>query len=229
AGVIYLELNQVDLAIHSFQQALATDPTYKHAHFNLSRALLLKGELRTGFIEYEWRWQCQDIPNLIPSFSQPLSQALAQPLWNGSNFSGLRLLISAEQGFGDVIQFIRYIPLVKTLGGENGKILFGCPTSLKRLFEGIKDVTLVGDDISSAEFDLRVPLLSLPRILDTTIDSIPATIPYLFVPTDRLVDSSNEFSQSKTHQLRVGVVWATYGNSPSIHKRSCPLPIFVAC
>ena len=226
AGVIYLELNQVDLAIHSFQQALATDPTYNHAHFNLSRALLLKGELRTGFIEYEWRWQCQDIPNLIPTFSQPLSQALAQPLWNGGNFSGLRLLISAEQGFGDVIQFIRYIPLVKALGGENGKILFGCPTSLKRLFEGIKDVTLVGDDISAAEFDLRVPLLSLPRILGTTIDSIPATIPYLFVPTDRLVDSSDEFSQSKTHQLRVGVVWATYGNSPSIHKRSCPLPVF---
>jgi protein O-GlcNAc transferase len=230
SGVIYLELNQVNLAIHSFQQALATDPTYNHAHFNLSLALLLKGELRTGFIEYEWRWQCQDIPNLVPAFSQPLSQSLSQPisqpLWNGGSFSGRTLLISAEQGFGDIIQFIRYIPLVKAIGGENARILFDCPTPLISLFEGIKDLTLVTSSSFLPKSYLRVSLLSLPRILGTTIDNIPAAVPYLFVPTDRSQDSSNELSQSTTHQMRIGVVWAVNGNSSNALKCSCPLPLF---
>lgn len=225
AGIIYLELNQVDRAILSLQQALATDPTNSYAHFHLSIALLLKGELRTGFIEYEWRWRCQDTPNPSSNLSQLLSRTLSHPLWNGDNYSGRRLLILAEQGFGDIIQFIRYIPLVKTLGGDNGQILFECPASLHRLFEGIKDIKLVKDSALPA-FDFYVPLLSLPRILGTTIDNIPNPIPYLSVPSDRDLDSSFGLSRSITRQLRIGLVWATYSNSPSSQKRSCPLRIF---
>ncbi|NJM28082.1 MAG: tetratricopeptide repeat protein [Pseudanabaena sp. RU_4_16] len=138
-GVIHLEWHQVDLAIACFRRSILHNPEYANAHINLSLALLLKGEYQEGFLEYEWRWRSTDILNSIPNYLQPVSQ----PLWDGSNFSGQTLLVYAEQGLGDTIQFIRYIPLVKELGGEDGRILFDCPESLAALLSQISGISLV--------------------------------------------------------------------------------------
>jgi protein O-GlcNAc transferase len=216
-GSVYLELNQVDRAIHSFQQAIAIDRTYSHAHVHLGFALLLKGELSKGFMVYEWRRQCPDISNSIPTFSQPM--------WDGTDFADRTLLIYTEQELGEIIQFVRYLPLVRARGGDRAKILFDCPKSLNRLCSQFKGIILVDSASTLPWFDLRVPIASLPRIFGTTLDSIPATRPYLFALTDSLI-GSDEVAQSATAQLHVGAIWATISNSSNARKQSCPLHLF---
>jgi protein O-GlcNAc transferase len=218
-GTVYLDLNQIDRAIHSFHQAIANDPSFSHAHVNLGFTLLLKGELSRGFVIYEWRRQCPDISNSIPTFSQPL--------WDGTDFAGKTLLIYVEQELDDAIQFIRYLPLVRARGGDRSKVLFDCPKSLNRLCSQFKGIILVERVDSLPWFDLRVPLSSLPRIFGTTLDSIPAARPYLFALTDSLIElCSDSAAQSGSAQLQVGVLWAASGDSSKAQKCSCPLILF---
>ena len=101
-----------------------------------------------------------------------------QPLWDGSSLSGKTILLWAEQGFGDTIQFVRYAPLVKQQGGT---VLLSCPAELGRILHTCAGIDhLVTDDSSLPPFDVQVPLMSLPAILKTTLATVPASVPYLF-------------------------------------------------
>ena len=202
------EMGKLEEAISNYKTAISLAPTYARARNNLGMTLLRVGDLKNGFAEYEWRWQCAE-------FYSDNQRYLAASLWDGSDLQGQRILIYCEQGLGDSIQFIRYVPLVKERGG---RVIVECPETLRRLFATIADIDqLITPEEILPEFDVRLPLMSLPRILGTTLETIPARIPYLEIPRD----SIKEFLDSPL--LKIGMVWQANQTSPSAKKRSCNL------
>jgi Flp pilus assembly protein TadD/ADP-heptose:LPS heptosyltransferase/glycosyltransferase involved in cell wall biosynthesis len=202
-------------AIDSYRQAIQLEPDHAETHMDLACALLSMGDFHNGFSEYEWRWQTQQFP----------PRSLAQPLWNGSSLKGKTILLHHEGGFGDAIQFIRYVSLVSAYEGQ---IIVECPAALKRLLtevSGIEQLIVLGEALP--EFQVYAPLLSLPHILGTTLETIPAQIPYLTPPASH----SFKLEQAPGTRLKVGLVWASgYKTKRNLVKdyqtRSCPLSVF---
>ncbi|MEG5039441.1 MULTISPECIES: tetratricopeptide repeat protein [unclassified Microcoleus] len=208
-GYALEEQGQVVEAIDFYNKAIQLRPNSPNWRLRLALALLLTGNFDAGFAEYESRWQTQQLDQ----------RSFEKPLWDGSDLQGKTILLHPEQGFGDTIQFIRYAPLVKQKGG---KVIVACHVLLKRLFEGIAGVDRVGVRPSDLiDFQVQAPLLSLPRILGTTLENIPANIPYLAPPQDF------KFSLEPNNKLKVGIVWAGGPLHRNNHRRSCKLSDFL--
>jgi Tfp pilus assembly protein PilF len=207
-----LDQGKVDDGLAYINQALSINPTHPIARYNRALILLQKGDFQQGFPEYEWRLKTADFPPC----------PFKQPIWDGSNFSGKTLLLHAEQGLGDTIQFIRYVPLVTERGG---RVILTCHQPLMRLFSslpGIDQFIPLGMPLPA--FDTYAPLLSLPGILGTTLDTVPHQVPYLRPPRVNLElptlattspaafsGSSNSKQPKSTIQnpkLKVGLVWS---------------------
>jgi Flp pilus assembly protein TadD len=158
-----------DEAIARYEQALVERPDFPEVHRNLAYALLCVGDFARGWPEHEWRLRCH--PNSACRINRTF--------WNGDDFRGQTILLHAEQGFGDTLQFIRFAPLVKRRGGD---VLVRCQSALLQLVARCAGVDLAFDG-SSYEPDCHIhcPLLSLPAVLGTTLESLPATVPYLAV------------------------------------------------
>ncbi len=195
-----------------YEQALAIDPADAETHFCLAELLLQQGQLQAGWVEFEWRRQ---MPELAP-------QSFPQPLWDGSDFAGRTLLIHAEYGFGDTLQFIRYAPLAAQLGG---RVVVQCPPALVRLLRSLPQIAQV---ISQSDrlpaFDLHIPLLSLPHLFGTTLDTIPNQVPYL-IPCP--ADASALPISAPSKSFKVGIAWAGNPNYPADFSRSCTLATFL--
>ncbi len=191
------ELNRFEEALASFECAIAAEPELAEAHFNAAMLLLLTGDLRSGWRQYEWRWNTDQLRSEQRHFSQPQ--------WTGSDpIEGKTILLHAEQGLGDTLQFCRYVPLVAARGArmilEVQKPLAG----LMRTLAGSPEVVAKGDALPA--FDLHCPLLSLPLAFNTELDTIPGEIPYLSAdPTKRNAWRARLGSHDN---LRVGLVWA---------------------
>jgi Tfp pilus assembly protein PilF len=157
-----------DEAIGSYHRALALRPNYPAAHLNLGLVLLSKGNFVRGWPEYEWRWRIDD----------PRSRLnLNTPWWDGNMLAGRTLLLHNEQGFGDTIHFVRYIPEILERGA---KIILMCQPALLRLMKQIKGLhRLLPSDQSAPKHDYHCPMLTLPGVMGTTLESIPAPVPYL--------------------------------------------------
>lgn len=203
-------------AIENYGHALRLKPDYAEAHCNLGMALLLGGRFEEGWPEYAWRLKTDKAAYL---------RGHPAPCWDGSSFAGKTLLIRHEQGFGDNIQFIRYLPTVKRLGGR-----VSCETlrPLVGLFGGLGGVDELVEASSATafagDFDFYVPLLQLPRILGTTLETIPAGVPYLHADPVKAQRWRGRFSQT---ELNVGIVWAGQPAHPEDRARSCHLRHFV--
>ncbi len=212
-AVAYGRLGELDEAIASYQRALEISPSDPQAHWNYAQALLLKGQFEKGWLEYEWRWKCEDFPSLKRNF--------AQPLWDGSNLNGRTILLHCEQGMGDSIQFIRYVPIVARLGG---RVVVECPPQLKGLFQSVSGIDrLVGHHGELPTFDVQAPLLSLPHIFHTTAATIPGDVPYLAAPPEAgpgLPDCP------EGTRLKVGISWAGSRTNADDRNRSCRLRQF---
>jgi tetratricopeptide (TPR) repeat protein len=169
-GAIHHQLAHFDEALDFFSQSLAINPDYPVAQWNLALLHLLKGQFREGWVGYEARWKAKVV-------RMPVRYSHGN-LWDGRDPKNLRILLDCEQGFGDCIQFARYVPLISQRGGR--PILAAFP-ELRRLFLSVPAVEQV---ISPPEqippFDFQCPLGSLPRWFDTTLENIPANVPYLF-------------------------------------------------
>ena len=182
-----------DIAAAMKQFERAEELGYRSADLHWDRALacLTDGELTRGFADYEWRWRLPEVK------ARPLS---GTP-WKGEFLEGRTLFVYAEQGFGDTIQFARYVPMI---AGRAGRIIFECQVPLFRLFSGSEkftNVELIRQGKQIPEFDFHVALLTLPHLVGTTLSTIPADIPYLTRPS-----ASDHLLTSRTG-LKVGLAW----------------------
>lgn len=195
-GVLHATGNYAQ-ATEEFRKAIQYWPNCAEAHFNLAIEHLLRGEFREGWAEHDWRWLAKRYSAFRIQFPQPR--------WDGDSLEGKRILLHAEQGFGDVLQFIRYVPMVASKGGT---IILRCQPELQRLLKdvpGIAEIFSVHDELPA--FDTYSPLLSLPRVFDTTLENIPAQVPYLKADAD-LINQWKQRMGKNDSRLKVGLVWA---------------------
>ncbi len=191
------QLKRFDAALACYDRALALQPDYAEAHFNKSLLQLLKGDFDAGWRQYEWRWKNQNLKLSKRNF--------AQPLWLGeAALAGKTILLHSEQGLGDTIQFCRYAPLVAARGA---RVLLEVPAPLQDLMASLAGVAeLVSANDQFRHFDLHCPLHSLPLALGTRIETIPAHVPYLTVPSESMRRWS--VALGSKGRLRVGVAWS---------------------
>ena len=208
-GTTHLRQGKPDEALACYEEALRHQDDYAEAHRNRAMAWLSRGDFERGWPEYEWRWRCRGRP----------MTGFAQPRWQGDDLAGRTILLHAEQGLGDTLQFVRYAPLVKQRGGT---VLLVCPRPLVRLLSscpGIDRVLAAGSSLPA--FDVQAPLLSLPMILGTTLATVPAEVPYLAAAT--------EATERWRHALgpvpgfRVGIAWQGNRRYRSDRQRSFSL------
>ncbi|CAK0755233.1 protein O-GlcNAc transferase [Azospirillaceae bacterium] len=189
-------------ALEACRRARQIDPDSADAEWNESVILLVLGDYARGWSAYESRWRKRDTP----------LRAFSQPQWQGEPLNGKTILLHAEQGLGDTLQFIRFAPLVAEQGG---RVIVECQSELVRLLRSVPGVSLVvAHGRSLPPFDLHSPLLSLPRVFKTTLKTIPDKTPYLTAPTS---SSSNQLA--KDGRRRVGLVWAGKGNRQHFEDR----------
>jgi tetratricopeptide (TPR) repeat protein len=199
-------------ARHCYDRALALDPQLAQARFNRSMVLLAQGDYPEGWEDYEWRWQASGYPR--PAFPQGK--------WDGSALRGETVLLYTEQGFGDAIQFVRYAAAVAERGG---RAMVRCQPELQRLLRSVPGVSGTLAPHQTTEFDLHCPLLSLPRVLRTTIDTIPAQVPYI-VPDPMLASEWRARLRDGQAGIKVGLVWASHSMMPNAGLKSTTLSAF---
>ena len=210
-GLVLRDLGELDEAIACFDRSDALRPDHTDTLWDRAYAQLLKGDLAAGFAGYEVRW----------GLAEAKPREFAQPLWDGGALAGRTLLLYAEQGFGDTIQFARYIPRVAAMGGQ---VVLECQPELMELLRSVEGVEkFVAKDEALPPFDLQCPLVSLPHILGTILETVPAETPYLSVEPrdDRRLETAPGIA------ARIGLAW---GGSPT-HKndrnRSIPFEHFL--
>jgi FkbM family methyltransferase len=209
-GCLLVDLCRFHDAIASFETAVRHRPDFADAHLNLGIILLQIGDFQRGLPEYHWRWKTKQCPDL----------RYTQALWDGSNLEGKTILLTAEQGFGDTIQFARYAPLVAQRGGT---VIIACQKPLVRLLSTIPGVSRCVDrDKDNVDIHTHAPFLELPYLFQTTLNTIPKQIPYLsssphpFIPTL----SSSTFN--------IGFVWATNPSNSTATRRSATFAHFLS-
>ena len=201
------EAGRLEEATAAFEQALALAPDLAEAHWDLAFVLLLHGRWARGWAEYEWRWRRPDI----------VRRAFLQPEWRGEDLAGKTILVHAEQGLGDTLQFSRYLPLVAKTAG---RVLFECPPAVAGLMESIEGVARVlrkGEPLP--DFDLHVPLLSLPRCFQTQVETVPGLAPRRAGVSPRTLLPPPAVHDAP---LKVGLAWAGNPNHVNDRRRSLP-------
>ncbi len=172
-GNILVRLKRRDEALCDYARAQSLRPDLGEAHWGEALCRLYGGDFPVGWQKYEWRWHIR--PYTVRTF--------ASPLWLGAeDIAGKTILLHGEQGYGDALQFCRYVPLVAARGAT---VVVEVPDVLKPLMSGIEGATAVyaqGDVLPDTDF--HCPLLSLPLALGTTIGTIPAHVPYLAAPAE---------------------------------------------
>ena len=199
-----------DAALFCFEEALRHQPDHAKAHFCHSLELLGRGRMEEGLAEYEWRWKV----------ARP-SRVSAGPAWEGGSLEGRTILLYAEQGLGDTIQFARYIPLVAARGG---RVVVECQPAaapIVRLASGVAEVILPEDALP--HFDVQAALMSLPRILGAPAPGTPCGMPY--VAFDREKAKRIAAQLGPKHGLRAGLAWAGNPENGCDRRRSMPLAV----
>jgi tetratricopeptide (TPR) repeat protein len=192
-GLVLSTIGRTDEALACYQRAIQLDPQFIYAHINESICRLQNGDFATGWQKYELRLR--------------LSQCGTAPVWHGEDLTGKTLLITMEQGFGDMLQFIRYAALVAQRGAA---VFVSAPPELHRLLLSVDDIAkVVAENDLPQGIDFSCPLMSLPHRFGTRLETIPRVIPYLHAE-NRSVERWNQ-RLSQDHEptaLRVGLVWA---------------------
>ena len=242
-GVVLSDHGQLDAAIACFEQALELNANFADAHrhaddsqapfapiaihrpindeatarMNLANTLLLKGDYARGWVEYEWRWRYREFPTAPRGFGQPL--------WTGEDLPDRTILLHLEQGYGDMFQMLRYVPLVAR---RFRTVILECTTELLRLLQASFpspqiQIVLHGQPLPA--FDVHCPMMSLPRAFGTTLESVPHDVPYLAAAQDQ-TRYWREWLSRQGGSLSVGLVWAGRAAHPNDRNRSLSLSAF---
>lgn len=195
-GSVLRQAGELDEALACYRRAVAVDPKLARSHFNLGLTLLLLGELAEGWREYEWRWR-GGARHLTP-------RSFGRPQWQGEGLEGRTLLLHAEQGLGDSIQFVRY---AKAAAERGGRVIVAAPRPLSRLLATVDGVAeCVSDGERLPPFDCHLPLMSVPGLVGTTLETIPADVPY--VSADATAAAAWGQRLSDLPGPKVGLVWS---------------------
>jgi tetratricopeptide (TPR) repeat protein len=214
-GKTYRDMGMLEKAASCYERSLHINPDNAETQFDMATLHLLRGDFARGWSGYEWRFKRKNWKSVYPI-------RLGIKRWNGAPFSGKRLLVHSEQGFGDSLQFARYLPMVKALGGE---VVFETVSPLMRLFQTLEgvDSLIEGPAVETpTACDLYVPLLSLPGVFKTRMDTIPSQVPYLFADPEKTRSWRERLLEKK--MPRIGLVWA---GKTTDRRRSCPLGALV--
>lgn len=206
-GLTFVDMNRHADALACYERALTLAPDSAETHWNRALCLLQMGDLAAGFAEYEWRWQRQRIA--------PSRRTFDAPLWLGdASLDGKTILLHAEQGLGDTLQFCRYATLVAKQGA---RVVLEVQPELTRLLTGLEGVAaLVTAGEPLPAFDYHCPLLSLPLAMRTVVDTIPAETPYLFADREASAQWKARIEAAAPREaLKVGLVWAG-GHRPHV-------------
>jgi tetratricopeptide (TPR) repeat protein len=210
-GLVLHELGRLDAAAASYRRALALEPDNADAHWNLSLTLLLQGDFAAGWREYEWRWRRTEVRSDAPVHDCPL--------WLGDDdLHGRTILLQAEQGLGDTIQFCRYVPRVAARGAN---VVLEVQPALVPLLGQVEGVDrLIGRGESLPAYDCYCPLLSLPLAFKTGLADISG-LPYLQVPSARRTAWQAILGERRAP--RIGLVWSGSTGHQNDRNRSIPL------
>jgi Flp pilus assembly protein TadD len=207
-GQSLFDLGRFPEAMDALSRAIALRPDDAVSHYNRAMIRLSEGDYANGWPEFEWRFKLTTIK---------LGRDFPRPQWTGEEAADKTLLVHAEGGFGDTIQYIRYAPM---LHGRVGRVILECQPALIPLLASMPGIDqIIAGGQALPEFDLHIPLPSLPGAFKTELTNIPNTVPYLTVPADRLAKWSQRVPRDG--RLNVGLVWA--GNTAEQDTRSVGL------
>lgn len=195
-GVALAALNRFAEAREAYDRALALAPADARARFNRALARLVQGDLAGGFADHEARWTGSD--------TQRGPRELGAPQWKGEDIAGRTILLHAEQGLGDAIQFARYVPMVASRGATVLLEVHAALAPLLAQLDGVASVLERGAALP--RFDLQCPLMSLPLAFGTTLDSVPSAVPYLRAPVAHLERWRKRLGPPA--RPRVGLAWS---------------------
>jgi len=205
-GQTLISMGRLDEAEPFLRKAMEINIEHLDARLGLARKLLLEGALEPGWIEYEWRRRKPD--SKMPK--------LPGREWNGEPLQGKTLLIHGEQGFGDLLQFARYIPI---LARQGARILLAVPPVLSSLFATVEGVAQMVANVKSAEqYDFHVAMLSIPRFVGISMKNIPAQIPYF-----KVAQGGPRLPAPVGTKLKLGIVWAGSPKHTNDRNRSVTL------
>jgi hypothetical protein len=209
----YMHLDDLERAQQSLNAALCLDPQHAFAHFNRALLWLKRGQFAEGWVEYEWRFATGMVTRAD----------LPRPRWDGSPLEGRTLMVHTEQGVGDTLQFIRFLPLVRR---QAGRLLVACPKKYHTFLRSMSciDDFFPVDEPSEMNFDLRCSLLSLPALLGHDGSDFHASVPYIRPDPERVRRWGERLRAFPG--LKVGLNWQ---GSPTFHGdqfRSIPLRYF---
>ncbi|PLZ01750.1 glycosyltransferase [Burkholderia sp. WAC0059] len=211
-GNVLYEMGRLDAAVQAYDRAIQLDPDHRDAHFARGSLYLAQGELARGWLDYEWRARDPD--------GELNRRAFRQPLWRGEeSLDGRSILVHAEQGFGDTLQFCRYVALLKEAGAD---IVLEVQPALRSLVSTLRTpVRVIAAGEVLPETDFHVPLLSLPLAFGTELQTIPAGVPYLYPDLPRVQKWQGLLGEKR--RPRVGLAWAGNPAHRNDHNRSLSL------
>ena len=211
-GLALQGMGRHDEALASFDAAIALNPDYPDAHWNKGIALILLGRYAEGWPLFEWRWKRSE-----PGADRP--RDFGMPPWLGqAPLAGKTLLVHAEQGFGDSLQMLRYIPRLAALGA---KVRLMIPAPLTELASTAKGLAWPAHETAAAPFDAHIPMMSLPLAMGTTLDTVPAQVPYISVPPPAAAKWADRLGPRI--RPRVGLTWSGNPSHRNDHNRSLTL------
>ncbi len=214
-GLSLQAANELPDAIAAFRHALRAAPDFAQAHWNLALALLASGQYAEGWREYEWRHRAQTFGAAATS---------SAPRWQGEALTGRTMLLSAEQGLGDALQFVRF---AAPLAARGARVIVRAPDALQEILASAPGVAqILGSTDPLPAHDFQLPLLSIAGLLDVDERAIPATVPYLS-PPGPLVQTLAPAISAFPAKLRVGLSWAGSARHVNDRRRSCPLAALV--